>query len=790
MHGDPVRVEGSRPARPRHPARDRPPRRRPVRRPARPRGRATPRSRCSASAEWAGRGRLPAGARPAGREGEPPLRLLFAGTPAPAVPSPGGAARLAARGRRRPHPARRAAGRGRRPSRSPVAERADAAGIPVLQPRSPREPEFLEQLRRPRRRLRPGRRLRRAGAAGGARPARGTAGSTCTSRCCPPGAAPRPCSTRSWPATRSPAPDVPARGRAGHRPGVRHGHRADRPAATPPATCSAGSPSAAPGCWSPPSTASPTARWSPSRSRPRASASRRGSRPPTRRSTGRCPPHVVDRRVRGVHPRARRLDDVARRAAAARPGACRRPTVDLLAPGELRSARRACSSAPARGAVRLGEVQPAGKRMMPAADWARGARPAAGRAARAHDRGRPGRPPAARDRATAAASGHPPSGARRRPADRLRRAGRRLRAAPPTPTCCCRSCCASGGSTPRDAAFATQLAYGTLRAQGTLDAILTGLVSRPLAELDPRVLDLLRLGRLPADRPAGAGARRGRHHRRPDPRASSAPAPSGLVNAVLRKVAAGGDRAQWLATPRRGRRASGSALATDHPRWIVDAWRDALGGDADELEAALLADDAAPEVHLVARRIDPRRRWSRSPAASPGRGRRTPSGCPAATPGGCPRSAPARPRCRTRAASSPRSRSPGRRSRAPTTAWLDMCAGPGGKAGLLAAVRPAGVRLTAADRAPHRAELVRAGAGRRGRRRGAGRRRHGAAVGRRLLRPGAARRAVHRAGRAAPPAGGALAPDAGRRPAAGRAADRAARRARWPRCGPAGSSPT
>ena len=37
-------------------------------------------------------------------------------------------------------------GRGRWTSRSPVAERADAAGIPVLQPRSPREPEFLEQL--------------------------------------------------------------------------------------------------------------------------------------------------------------------------------------------------------------------------------------------------------------------------------------------------------------------------------------------------------------------------------------------------------------------------------------------------------------------------------------------------------------------------------------------------------------------------------------------------------------------------------------------------------------------
>ena len=92
-----------------------------------------------------GHGRLPARAAP-GREGEPPLRLLFAGTPAPAVPSleallasdhevVGVLTRPDAR-----------SGRGRKQSRSPVAERADAAGLPVLQPRSPREPEFLEQL--------------------------------------------------------------------------------------------------------------------------------------------------------------------------------------------------------------------------------------------------------------------------------------------------------------------------------------------------------------------------------------------------------------------------------------------------------------------------------------------------------------------------------------------------------------------------------------------------------------------------------------------------------------------
>jgi 16S rRNA (cytosine967-C5)-methyltransferase len=252
----------------------------------------------------------------------------------------------------------------------------------------------------------------------------------------------------------------------------------------------------------------------------------------------------------------------------------------------------------------------------------------------------------------------------------------------------------------RDAAFATQLAYGTLRAQGTLDAILTGLVSRPLAELDPRVLDLLRLGayqlidlRVPS-------------HAAVDTtvdltRAIVGTGASGLVNAVLRKVATGGDRAQWLASLGGDR----LALATNHPRWIVDAWQDALGSEA-ELEPALLADDAAPEVHLVARRVDRAALvhesggepgpWSpfavRLSGGDPGRLGSVRSGAAAVQDEG------------SQLAALLLARAP---LEGPDGAWLDMCAGPGGKAGLLAAVRPEGVRLTAADRAPHRAELVR-----------------------------------------------------------------------------------
>jgi 16S rRNA (cytosine967-C5)-methyltransferase len=257
--------------------------------------------------------------------------------------------------------------------------------------------------------------------------------------------------------------------------------------------------------------------------------------------------------------------------------------------------------------------------------------------------------------------------------------------------------------TDRDAAFATQLAYGTLRAQGTLDAVLARLVDRPLADLDPRVLDLLRLGAyqlLDLRVPSHAGV---------DTtvdltRAVVGAGASGLVNAVLRKVAAGGDRAAWLAAL--GARGDDRlALATDHPRWIVEAWRDALGDD-DELEPALLADDVAPEVHLAARRVD-RAELARQSGGEPGPW----SPFAVRLHGGDPGRVPA---VReglaavqdegSQLAALALTRAP---LDGPDAAWLDMCAGPGGKAGLLAAVRPDGVRLTAADRAPHRADLVR-----------------------------------------------------------------------------------
>src|ERR1700744_5005508 len=46
----------------------------------------------------------------------------------------------------------------------------------------------------------------------------------------------------------------------------------------------------------------------------------------------------------------------------------------------------------------------------------------------------------------------------------------------------------------RDAALATELGYRALRGRGPSAAILPECVARPLAQLDPEVLDVLRLG--------------------------------------------------------------------------------------------------------------------------------------------------------------------------------------------------------------------------------------------------------------------------------------------------------
>ena len=151
----------------------------------------------------------------------------------------------------------------------------------------------------------------------------------------------------------------------------------------------------------------------------------------------------------------------------------------------------------------------------------------------------------------------------------------------------------------RDAAFATELVHGTLRRRGTYDAVLDSLVGRPL---DPPVRDVLRLGahqalsmRVPSHAAVSTSVnlvRRVVGHK-----------PAGLVNAVLRKVAAD-DLDTWVERVTAGLDPDDAlAVRYSHPAWVVRALRTALRAvdAADELEALLEADNLPPKVTLVAR---------------------------------------------------------------------------------------------------------------------------------------------------------------------------------------------
>lgn len=160
----------------------------------------------------------------------------------------------------------------------------------------------------------------------------------------------------------------------------------------------------------------------------------------------------------------------------------------------------------------------------------------------------------------------------------------------------------------RDAAFATELAYGTLRMRGLYDAVVEIAAGRPTGRIDPPVLDVLRLGvhqvlgmRVPIHAAADETVALARE--------VTGVGASGLVNAVLHRVGER-DRDAWVAAVVGEREGSPRlALVHSHPTWIVTALRQALLGhgaatkaDADAvLESLLAADNDPARVDLVAR---------------------------------------------------------------------------------------------------------------------------------------------------------------------------------------------
>jgi 16S rRNA (cytosine967-C5)-methyltransferase len=268
----------------------------------------------------------------------------------------------------------------------------------------------------------------------------------------------------------------------------------------------------------------------------------------------------------------------------------------------------------------------------------------------------------------------------------------------------------------RDAAFATELTYGTLRMRGLYDAVLARCVNRELDQLDEGLHDALRLGvhqlvgmRVPAHAAVSetvALVRQRVGH-----------GPGGLTNAVLRKVA-DRDVGEWVeavAPSAESDPLGHLSVAHSHPLWVVRALREALAARAvapdqldDELAALLAADNAAPQVTLVARPglVEPAELLEAG--GRPGRWSPYAVGWPGGDPG------------QLEAVRQGRAGIQDEGSQLVATAlaqaplegtderWLDLCAGPGGKAALLGALAAQrGARLTAVEQAPHRAELVR-----------------------------------------------------------------------------------
>ncbi|APT88771.1 MFS transporter [Corynebacterium frankenforstense DSM 45800] len=257
----------------------------------------------------------------------------------------------------------------------------------------------------------------------------------------------------------------------------------------------------------------------------------------------------------------------------------------------------------------------------------------------------------------------------------------------------------------RDAAFATEITYGTLRTLGVLDAVIDRCAAQGIESINPQVLDALRLGvyqllytrveeHAAVDTSVRLVGATGRFKAK------------GFANGVLRTVTRT-PAAEWLEQLTPADPLAALAFRTAHPAWIAKSFAKVL--PEGELEAALEADSERPHVHLVAR---PGEISAEELALITGgeQGRYSPYAV--YLPGGDPGTLePVR-----QGLAGVQDEGSQLIARALTEVelegedtgrWLDLCAGPGGKAALAGAIaRIEGAHVDAVETAAHRAKLV------------------------------------------------------------------------------------
>lgn len=266
----------------------------------------------------------------------------------------------------------------------------------------------------------------------------------------------------------------------------------------------------------------------------------------------------------------------------------------------------------------------------------------------------------------------------------------------------------------RDAAFATELTYGTCRAQGLVDAVIENASGRTVDQIDGPVLDALRLGTYQLLR-TRVGAHAAVSETVDSVKRVAGRGAVGFANAVLRKIAKD-DEDTWvarIAPPASEDLLGHLAVQYAHPRWIAEAFWDSLQANGirsmGQLQALLAEDDARPPVHLVARpgeisadelalivggevgRLSPYAVYL--PGGDPGALEPVRDGLAGVQDEGSQLVA------RAAAVAPLDGEDRGR--------WLDLCAGPGGKAALLGALAEIDdARVQAIEPAKHRADLV------------------------------------------------------------------------------------
>lgn len=260
---------------------------------------------------------------------------------------------------------------------------------------------------------------------------------------------------------------------------------------------------------------------------------------------------------------------------------------------------------------------------------------------------------------------------------------------------------------PRDSALAQELAFGTIRNQLLYDRIIERGANRKIEEIDVRGTLLLRLGAhqlLSMRVPSHAAI----NETVDLTKLVASQGAVGFVNGILRRVSERTlDEWRELLLAETEDRVAKLELNYSHPAWIVRSLDQALkvDGRGETLEALLEIDNEAPLVNLVALPgiARPEHEVGLTPGTASPIGFTLQSGDPAKLPAmrdgfmrvqdqGSQLAALALAEAKTIESSEQ---------------WLDMCAGPGGKAALLAAIAKSnGVKFVANEIAEHRAKLV------------------------------------------------------------------------------------